>query len=269
MSYSSDVKNELMKHYCKSAAGRKAELAALMLFSGDQILWDESGKVYVYGENNFTSAKKAFKIRETEIIQTDPAKLRGNLKNQEEKRAFLRGAFLAAGTMSDPEKEYHLEIITRTEEISSLVLEEMGFFEINARTLKRRERFSVYIKGSEDIALMLNVIEAHNALMKFENTRIEKEINSSVNRRYNCDTANINKTVKASMRQVADIQLIDKRIGLENLDEGLRLTALARLENPDATLEELGDAMSPPVGKSGINHRLRKIKAIADGLRDA
>ena len=269
MSYSSGVKNELMKQYGKTAAGRRAEFTALMIFSKGAVAEDRAAGLYVYGENSFTSLRKTFKIKETKDLYTDISKLSVFLKSPEEKRAFLRGAFLAAGTMSDPEKEYHLEILSPDEEASEIVLKEMSFFGINARTMRRRDRFSVYIKGGEDIALMLNVIEAHSALLMFENTRIEKEINSSVNRRYNCDTANINKTVKASMGQIADIQLIERRIGIENLDEGLKDIALARLENPEATLEELGDALSPPVGKSGVNHRMRKLRAMADELRNA
>lgn len=269
MSYSSDVKNELMKSLSRTLPGKYAELRALCVFSNGGVRRDDSADAFVYGENSFTPLRKTFKIKKDEICGLSAGSCDDFLKSPEEKRAFLRGAFLAAGTMSDPEKEYHLEISAPDAELSALLKEQMFFFGIKAAEHSRRGKLSVYIKGGEDIALMLNVMEAHIALMNFENTRIEKEINSSVNRRYNCDTANINKTVRASMDQLEDIKLIDEKLGLENLNEGLRAIAAARLENPDATFEELGALLTPPVGKSGVNHRMRKLRSIADSLRQS
>ena len=125
----------------------------------------------------------------------------------------------------------------------------------------------VYLKEGSQIVDMLNVMEAYVALMNLENVRILKEVRNTINRKVNCETANINKTVNAAVKQVEDIELIRERIGLDNLPENLREMALLRLEYPEATLKELGNYLEPPVGKSGVNHRLRKLSAIAEDLK--
>ena len=183
------------------------------------------------------------------------------------KRAFIRGAFLTAGSVTDPKKSYHLEVVF-TKEKKALALQEMlGVFGIDAKIVARKKYFVLYIKEGRQIVDILNVMEAHISLMELENVRILKEISGSVNRQVNCETANINKTVSAAVGQINDIKLIRNKIGLEKLPEDLEQTALTRLEHPDATLKELGDLLSPPVGKSGVNHRLRKLKLIADSIR--
>ncbi|WP_320977374.1 DNA-binding protein WhiA, partial [Enterocloster asparagiformis] len=126
----------------------------------------------------------------------------------------------------------------------------------------------VYIKEGSQIVDILNVMEAPVALMELENIRIVKEMRNSVNRQVNCETANINKTVSAAVKQMDDIRYIQAVIGLDGLPDNLREMALVRLERPDATLKELGEALNPPVGKSGVNHRLRKLGILADDLRE-
>lgn len=184
------------------------------------------------------------------------------------KRAFVRGAFLAAGSISDPEKSYHFEIpcdyYEQAEELKDLI----NTFDLDAKIVQRKKIYVVYIKESAQIVEILNVMEAHVALMELENIRILKDMRNTVNRKVNCETANLNKTVNAAVKQVEDIQLISKKIGLENLSEGLRQIAEARLENPDVPLKELGEMLDPPVGKSGVNHRLRKLSQMADDLRE-
>lgn len=183
------------------------------------------------------------------------------------KRAFIRGAFLAAGSMSDPNKAYHFEIVCDTEEQAERVQQMICSFSVAAKTVIRKKAFVVYIKEGSGIVDILNIMEAYVSLMELENVRILKEMRNSVNRKVNCETANINKTVSASVKQVEDIQYILKRKGLEFLPENLEEIARARLENQDATLKELGELLEPPVGKSGVNHRLRKLGEIADKLR--
>ena len=183
------------------------------------------------------------------------------------KRAFLRGVFLASGSMSDPEKSYHFEIVCNDENQAEHLKEMMNSFGVDAKIVQRKRTYVVYLKEGSQIVDMLNVMEAHVALMELENVRIVKEMRNSVNRKVNCETANINKTVSAAVRQMEDITYIRDQIGFDKLPEGLRDVALTRLENPDATLKELGSLMADPVGKSGVNHRLRKISEIADKLR--
>ncbi len=189
------------------------------------------------------------------------------LKNGCCKRAFLRGAYLAAGSMSDPYKGYHLEIVCQTPEQAQQIMKLLHDFQLDAKTVVRKKYYVVYLKEGENIADFLNIIEAHKALMEFENTRIYKGMQNMVNRKVNCEVANIAKTVSAASRQVEDIQYIRAVYGLEKLPDSLREMAYVRLENPEAALGELGKLLDPPVGKSGVNHRLRKLGEFAKSLR--
>ena len=184
------------------------------------------------------------------------------------RRAFIRGAFLASGSLSDPEKFYHFEIVCATEEKAKQLQGIIATFDLEAKIVKRKRYYIVYIKEGSQIVNILNVMEAPVALMELENIRILKDMRNSVNRQVNCETANINKTVSAAVKQIEDIEYIRDTIGLENLPENLEEIARERVERPEATLKELGEALDPPVGKSGVNHRLRKLCDIAEQLRD-
>lgn len=184
------------------------------------------------------------------------------------KRAFIRGAFLAAGSISDPEKSYHFEIVCTYEEKAKQLQEIINTFHLDAKIVLRKKYYVVYIKEGAMLVDMLNIMEAHVSLMKLENVRILKDMRNSVNRRVNCETANINKTVSAAMKQVEDIKYIEETIGFEQLSDGLAEIAKLRLSQPEATLKELGAMLNPPVGKSGVNHRLRKLSNMADDLRE-
>ena len=184
------------------------------------------------------------------------------------KRAFIRGAFLASGSISDPEKGYHFEIVypdVRKAEQLQVVIRS---FSVDAKIVQRKKSYVVYVKEGAQIVDMLAVMEANVALMDLENIRILKEMRNSVNRKVNCETANINKTVNAAVKQIEDIRLIQQRMGFEQLNEGLAQIAELRMQYPEATLKELGMMLSPQVGKSGVNHRLRKLSAMADELRE-
>ena len=183
------------------------------------------------------------------------------------KRAFLRGTFLAAGSISDPEKGYHLEIVCSRPLQAQQILEILTEFEIEGRIVQRKKYYVVYIKEGAGISDFLNVVEAHVALMEFENSRIVREVRNTVNRRVNCETANITKTVTAAARQVDDILFLQQKYGFEKLPVSLRQMAEVRLEYPEAPLKELGMYLDPPVGKSGVNHRLRKLCELADAMR--
>ncbi len=183
------------------------------------------------------------------------------------RRAFIRGAFLSAGSMSDPEKSYHFEIVCTSEQKARQLREICNTFEVETKIVKRKKSYVVYLKEGAQIVDMLNIMEAHVALMNLENVRILKEMRNSVNRQVNCETANINKTVSAAVKQVEDINYIKAIRGLGSLPDTLKEIALLRLEYPQAALKELGAMLQPPVGKSGVNHRLRKLCELAEDLR--
>ncbi len=194
------------------------------------------------------------------------------------KRAFIRGSFITAGSVTDPGKSYHLEVICPTEEKARQLCECINFFwkdesDMQAKIVTRdksggRKSFVVYLKEGNQISDFLNICEAYKCLMEMENIRVEKEIANSVNRKLNCEMANMVKTITAAQEQKNDIILIEERIGLENLPVELEQLARIRLEDTEISLKELGEKLTPPIGKSGVNHRLRKIRKIADDLRN-
>ncbi len=184
------------------------------------------------------------------------------------RRAYIRGAFLASGSLCDPEKTYHLEFVNSSFAYSMELKDLINSFGMDAKIVKRKEHYIVYLKEGEQIVDLLNVMEAHVALMDLENVRILKDMRNNVNRIVNCETANLNKTIAASVKQVEDINYIEESMGLSQLPEALREIAEVRVEYPDASLKELGQMLVPPVGKSGVNHRLRKISNIAETLRE-
>lgn len=188
------------------------------------------------------------------------------VKKKCDKIAYLRGAFLAGGSINNPEGTYHLEIITNdslhAEDLSKL----LNKFNLGAKVSMRKNWHVVYIKESEHIVEFLGFIGAHRALLEFENVRVLKDMRNQVNRLVNCETANLNKTVDAAVRQVDNIKKVADSIGLHALPEPLREIAELRLEYPDASLKELGEMLTPKVGKSGVNHRMRKIDELAEKL---
>ncbi len=267
-----------------------AELGALLLFCGQYAQCASDCDGYVLGlstENPmavkkcFTLLKKAFSIGSDCVA--DQAKLAQILTKVggmgaplNEKlltrtccmRTFLRGAFLAVGSLSDPKKGYHLEFVCSDEEKALLVQSLLGAFAIESKITRRKKYFITYVKEGAGIVDFLNVIETPVALMDLENLRILKEMRGSINRQVNCETANISKTVTAAARQVEDIVFLRDFYGLQKLPKNLREIAQVRLDFPDAALKDLGEHLDPPVGKSGVNHRLRKLSELADTLRE-
>ena len=183
------------------------------------------------------------------------------------KRAFLRGAFLASGSMSHPEKSYHIEFVCTIQGKARQIRALIQSFQLDAKIILRKKSYVVYLKEGAQIVDLLNIMEAPIALMEMENVRILKEMRNSVNRQVNCETANIHKTVSAAVKQAKDIQYIKDTMGLETLPESLREIAELRMAYPNASLKELGDLLSEPIGKSGVNHRLRKLSEISEELR--
>lgn len=183
------------------------------------------------------------------------------------RRAFIRGAFLSAGSISNPEKSYHFEIVCVSMERAVQLQALVRTFGPDAKIVRRKNHYIVYIKEGAQIVDMLNIMEAHVSLMNLENIRIVREMRNDVNRKVNCEAANINKTVNAAVRQMEDIRYLEAGKRLEHLPAQLAEIAQLRLANPDASLKELGEMLVPPVGKSGVNHRLRKLSSLADELR--
>lgn len=183
------------------------------------------------------------------------------------RRAYIRGAFLGGGSISNPEKTYHLEFVTHNEEYAKDLSNLINSYNLNSKVIKRKNSYIIYLKEGEQIVDLLNIIGAHASLLELENVRIMKEMRNNVNRLVNCETANLSKTVNAAVRQVESIKFIEREIGLGRLPKNLRDVAELRINYPDESLRELGKMLNPPVGKSGVNHRLRRIEKIADELK--
>lgn len=207
--------------------------------------------------NSQNEVEEQMNIEKNEILKKDCCK-----------RAYLRGAFLSAGSISDPEKSYHFEIKCINKNKANQIVDILKFFDVGAKTINRKNKFIVYLKDSEKVVDALNVMEAPLALLEVETVKVDKEMNNMVNRQMNCDLANTNKTVDAAQRVIEDIKYIEGEVGLSYLPEKLQQVAQIRMENPEESLQDIGDMMNPPLGKSGVNHRLRKISEIAQNLRD-
>ncbi|MCY6957562.1 DNA-binding protein WhiA [Clostridium brassicae] len=183
------------------------------------------------------------------------------------KRLFIRGVFLGGGSISNPEKTYHLEFVTHHEDYANEFSNLINTYGLNSKVIQRKSSYVIYIKEGEQIVDLLNIIGAHESLLELENVRIMKEMRNNINRLVNCETANLSKTVNAAVRQIESIKLIQHEIGFQRLPKNLREIAELRLEYPNESLKELGQMLEPPVGKSGVNHRLRRIEKIAEELR--
>lgn len=290
MSFSAEVKNELEKILPNSRHCQLAEIAAIIHF-GCRIVEKENGKkeLNLHSENESVARKYFTLLKKSIIIGTGAKKVLQAvkvfdaddqirqlqdevnpilIKNSCCKRAFLRGAFLCTGSMSDPQKSYHLEYVCEWEKQALQIQDVIHSFELDARIVRRKKYFVVYLKEGAGIVDLLNVMGAHLSLMNLENLRIEKEMRNSINRQVNCEAANITKTVNAASKQIEDILLLKKHYGLSNLPENLQEMALARLSHPESSLQELGGYLNPPVGKSGVNHRLRKLSEMAEKVRN-
>ena len=185
--------------------------------------------------------------------------------NEEEKKAIIRGIFMGSGSINNPEKEYHLEMEITNKENMNIVLKLLLEFEIKAKNMETKNKYYIYLKDGEEISKFLALIGASKAVMKFEDIRIQKEMRGKVNRLVNCETANLNKTINASVEQIAAIRKLQETGEFKKLDENLKEIALLRLENPNMSLVELGKQLKEPIGKSGVNYRLKKIMEIANG----
>ncbi|MCR5421645.1 MAG: DNA-binding protein WhiA [Lachnospiraceae bacterium] len=292
MSFAGAVKEELFKHIGSSRHCRLAELAALISFGGADIYGKYDDKIILEFDNELVAQKcftlflktfnictnvsegnlqpvnsgSGFTINDKEEIRKIRQALGSDLLLQKSccRRAYFRGAFLAMGSVSDPSKSYHFEIVCRNDVQADTLKKIMESFDISAKLIERKNHPVIYLKEGALIVESLNVMEAHVALMEFENSRILKEMRNQLNRRVNCEAANIGKTVTASVKQTEDIRLAMEMPQYKKLPEGIRQIADLRLKYPDASLKELGQMCDPPIGKSGVNHRLRKLSELAE-----
>ena len=271
MSFSAQVKGELAELISGSRHCKLSELAAILtmtqgLDTEDIIVKNKSEKlIKLLGmQDEVLTENKALKLIEVNgNFVVDKQLVERNCCKQ----AYIRGAFLAKGSVTNPEKGYHFEIVCDEEEQAQLVMYIIKGFGLEPKLIQRKKYFVVYMKDGSMIVDILNIMGAHISLMNMENIRILKDMRNSVNRRVNCETANINKTVNAAVKQIEDIKYIEQKRGLKFLPDNLRLLAELRLEEPETPLKELGEKVNPPIGKSGVNHRLRKISEIANELR--
>lgn len=278
MSFSSKVKAELLSHISTGRHCRMAELSAMIVMSGTYKdgVWAMRGENAILQEKikklasllhvdiNTEEGRQVLKLVDHgDYLSVNPMLVERNCCKQ----AFIRGAFLATGSLSDPEKGYHFEIVCDREEQADMISSLIRDFSIEPKQIQRKKYHVVYIKDGSMIVDLLNVMGAHVSLMDMENIRILKDMRNSVNRRVNCETANLNKIVHAAVKQMEDISYIEQTKGLKYLPEHLREIASLRMEEPDTSLVELGKKLDPPIGKSGVNHRLKKISDIADELR--
>ncbi|GEK33439.1 DNA-binding protein WhiA [Kurthia sibirica] len=307
MSFASEMKKELTQVE-SSEISMKAELSAMIRMNGSLSFANKQLSLDVQTENAaiarrmYTILKKLYNYKIELLVRKkmrlkknnvyicrlrDGAKellesldiLSGNflfnhtisaelIAAESSKRAYLRGAFLAGGSVNNPETSaYHLEIYSLYQEHGEALMNLMNTFDLNAKTIERKKGFVTYLKEAEKISDFMSLVGAHQGMMKFEDVRIVRDMRNSVNRLVNCETANLNKTISAAIRQVENIKYIDHRLGIEQLPDKLQEIARLRVAYQDVTLKELGEMMSTTVSKSGINHRLRKIDEIAETLR--
>ena len=281
MSFSKKVKEELFKVIPKSRHCMVAELAGIITLHGiDSLELDSSDvlnrKVFTLLNKTLNIGKDVTTFNGDVLFETRKMlKLSDDDTSVDEivlqqpccKRAFIRGAFLAAGSITDPNKGYHFEIVCFNNKQADLLIKAMSAFDVEAKQVERNGKIVVYLKEGAQIVEALRIMEAAHSVMELENIRIVKEVRGTINRKVNCETANISKTVSAAVRQIEDIKLIDEKLGLDTLPVQLQEIAQIRLDYPDTPLGDLGQYLDPPIGKSGVNHRLKKLAAIAREFR--
>lgn len=279
MSFSSDVKEELSRanNILSKKELVKAELLGYLLtvnavISDDTIKFSTENQ---YNINRFSKLLSNLNIDYDIQIQGKVYIITFSYNSQEEYninkeyskeelKAIIRGAFLGSGSLNEPNNTYHLEIILSNEEKKEYILRIIDEFNIGCKSLKRKKGYSIYIKDGEEISKFLALVGANHSVLKYEEIRVVKDTRNNINRIVNCETANLNKTINAAIEQIEAIKYLKQAGKFDKLPENLKEIANLREENPDATLLELGQMLKEPIGKSGVNHRLKKIQEIAN-----
>ncbi len=301
MSFSSDVKAEMLSYISKDASlhCRRARLGAVINVCGYVNSAGKDKFIVIHNENLsilnlavslisdifgydaviikhdavindgkiVTEITDSLGLRDSGDFGLDPPIMPSLVKRSCCKRAYIAMAFILSGSVTDPGKQYHIELVMNDYDHAIALTELIDYFGIEMKIVERKNRYVMYCKESEQIVDLLNVISAHKALLDFENLRVVKEVRNNINRVVNCETANINRVVNTAVRQLNDIRYIAERKGINFLPYNLRQAAKLRLEYPDASLKEIGELITPPIGKSGVNHRFNKIHEIAEKLK--
>ena len=294
MSFSSNIKEEISRlNTFKDKNAIKYELIGYLITNNTNII---KNKIKYSTENEY-NINRLNKLLKTLFIEYD-IKMQGNLYvisfkkdyldeftniieiynnfllkdtsemiKEQNIKALVRGSFLGSGFVNNPNGKYHLEIIFNNKENATIIKNILEMFDIYFKELNRRSGYSLYMKEGEEISKILAFIGASSSVLKFEEIRVMKETRNNINRMVNCETANLNKTVSAAVRQIEAIKLLKKENKFKELNDSLKEIAELRLENPDSSLIELGKKLKQPVGKSGVNYRLNKIMEIADELK--
>ena len=283
MSFSSNIKEEISKvNNLKNKEVLEAEFLGYIL-TGNTTNNDEFLEFVTENEFNI---ERFYKILFNLEIEYEPS-MRGKVfvatiykskkveqfmklkinNDIEVRKAIVKGAFLGAGSVTDPTKQYHLEIIFEEKSNAEYVLNICSLFGVTLKIIENKGKIYLYIKDGEEISKFLALLGSNKGVLAFEDVRVKKEIKNNVNRLVNCETANLNKIVNASVNQINDIKLIQKLKKFEELPDYLKEIAMLRIEHPDASLKLLGEMLENPIGKSGVNHRLQKIHEIAEGLK--
>ena len=283
MSFSSEIKEELSKtNNLKNKEEVKYEFLGYLISSNIAI---KKNKIEYSTENEYNINRlnkllnnlnidydicvkgNLFVIKFNIENITDYINLLGNIEKENLKKAFIRGSFLGSGSINDPNKKYHIEISLENKQYANILKNILNEFDITFKELERKSSYSLYSKDGEEISKFLALIGASKAVINFEEIRVIRDIRNNVNRKVNCETANLNKTVNAAVRQIEDIKFIYNSKAEDKLSDNLKEIANLRMENPDISLVELGKLLKEPIGKSGVNHRLKKIQEIANELR--
>lgn len=242
---------------------RFSKLLNNLLYTNYQI--EVIGKFFCITVNRPESEEVTYE--ETAIILNE-YKIKEQLKNQELlEKAFIRGAFLGGGSINNPQNTYHLEILLSSSKNVKLILEILEKYNILFKNIEKKKGYAIYTKDGDEISKFLALIGANSAVLKFEDIRVYRDMRNNVNRKVNCETANLNKTINASVKQIEAIKLLQKNGELKKLSKQLQEIAEVRLKNPDASLIELGKMLSKPIGKSGVNHRLKTIEEMAEKFK--
>ncbi|MBO8141762.1 MAG: DNA-binding protein WhiA [Firmicutes bacterium] len=283
MDFSARVRDELARLVPRRRCCLRAELSALLALDGT-----ETGDGPVVSATSAAVARKLFKL--AKAIAGEPPRVsragrgrRGRFlvhlgpaappvqpglpKRECCRRSYLRGVFLSRGSISDPESGYHLEILLDRPDQAATVGHLLGELGVRFGIMQRKGSPVIYVKGADDIAEVLRLTGAHGALLELENFRVLKDMRNHINRQVNAEAANVEKAVAAAVRQLEDIRLIDRVLGLSNLSPSLEQVARLRLAHPDLSLKDLGQQASPPLGKSAVNHRFRRLARLAEDLR--
>lgn len=298
MSFSSEVKEELSKIANLNKKEQvKYETIGYLISSNSKI---EKGNVQYTTENEYninrfnkllnnlninyhiTMQGKSYKITFPKKTLLEELEIKGKnisiksneiqnidiQREEENEKAMVRGAFMGSGSFNDPNKTYHLEMLFSTNQNARVIKELLKNFQIKVKQLQRKYDTSLYVKDGEEISKLLALMGASSSVLKYEEIRVLRDTRNNINRLVNCETANLYKTIQAGLSQIEDIKLLKRAKQFENLPDTLKEIANVRIENPDASLVELGQLLQVPIGKSGVNHRLKKIHERAEEIRN-